>query len=696
MLLLVASAVLVVLVAGAVPAQAEPTPAPSPPAVAVDSACVAKAPAQPAGAVAWCMPWAVHVDDIPDGGRSHWVTQCSKAISDEGRASCVAASIGLDETPEDGTASVLMDGPSTGSGPAGLINCALQSPPGGLGSDDRQRILWDSKRSACGRQVQTWATQLYDPDPKRPNCGRVDVSCEVQHATEDALSSGVRTGIQGLVDVVVQGTVFLLSKLATLVFTATAISTPDDAFYVTYNSIAGVLIAVIFVFFIVSTIINGLRTSAGPGPLSTLGGLVRAVLGISFAAGIAYTIVAAWDQATNAVIMANASRPYDASKLVTSFTNLTGGVGTLLVALLLSALAAVGLLLLFVVMLFRGLLATGAALFGAMAMTGQVMPETRHWGRRWFWTVNALGSSKFFIAQLWIYGSRSAYGSDDVMNALRAVLLIWLMVAAPWILLRLTTMWDGYLSDVNAHGLMSTAGNPLELGAAFGSGLRDGAASAGSPAGGAAAVMDDNTANTATTPGPTGQLEAGAGIGDGKGRQAADAASTGGDHGPVGDTTANPSAGEQAGGDDALNASEAEGTAADTAAAQHDLDSLPKGIPGGATSEPAAPPNPMQPNAEQPGTAAQSSPDTPMPSAPEPASPSTGAVGSSSSAEPSDASVTSSGSSPGAQPSALHPTSAGAGAEPASGERGAEGDKPAAGEARGAVAAAGDAPVVPL
>ena len=118
------------------------------------------------------------------------------------------------------------------------------------------------------------------------------------------------------------------------------------------------------------------------------------------------------------------------------------------------------------------LLAFDCLLFGAMAMTGQVMPETRHWGRRWFWTINALGSSKFFIAELWIYGSRSAYESDSVMNALRAVLLIWLMVAAPWILLRLTSLWDGYLSDVNAHGLLSVAGNPLELGADFVDGAR--------------------------------------------------------------------------------------------------------------------------------------------------------------------------------------------------------------------------------
>src|SRR5262249_27352002 len=142
----------------------------------------------------------------------------------------------------------------------------------------------------------------------------------------------------------------------------------------------------------------------------------------------------------------------------------------------------VGLLLLFVVMQFRAVLATGAALFGAVAMAGQVMPETRHWGRRWFWTVNALASSKFVIAALWIYGSGPAHGSDDLVTVSREVLVICLMLGARWILLRLTTMWDGYLSDVNASGLVSAGGTPLGFVAALADGIRSGSAAALDPA----------------------------------------------------------------------------------------------------------------------------------------------------------------------------------------------------------------------
>ncbi|UQU67356.1 hypothetical protein COUCH_14280 [Couchioplanes caeruleus] len=575
--LLLLAACIAMLLGGAVRADAAPTPSPAPTSPVVDAACAAKAP----GSVAWCMPWAVHVDKPTDQGRSHWVTQCSKATSDADKASCAAASITLSNSPRDGTASVLMDGPSTGAGPKGLINCAAQLPVG-YNPNSHTQPDFDLKYNLCQQQVSTLAAQMYDPDPKQPDCPVTDVSCNVQRNAEQALESGIRTGIQGLVDAAVQGVVFLLSKLASLVFKVTAISSPDAAFYSTYNSLAGVMVGLVFIFFIISTIINGLRTTAGPSPVASLGGLVRAVLGITFAGGLAYTIVAAWDQATNAVIDANARTPYDPSALVTSFSNLTGGAGTMFIALLLAVLATIGLLLLFVIMLFRGLLATGAALFGAVAMSGQAMHETRPWGRRWFWTVNALGSSKFFIAELWIYGSRAAYGSDDLMNALRGVLLIWLMVVAPWILLRLTTLWDGYLSDVNAHGILSSAGGPLQLGADFVDGFRgaaDAGGGGGSPGSDAAGVMDENAASVPTSP-----VEA-AGVGDGTSRQVGDAASTGADGGKVGES-ANGAGGEdqgQAGADETPNGDEADGIESGAQSAQHDVASGQLTAPGDAT-----------------------------------------------------------------------------------------------------------------
>lgn len=713
--------VLAGLLAGAARADASPAPTPSPSSPVIDAACQAKA----AGSVAWCMPWAVRVDKPVPGGGSHWVTQCSKATSDADKRSCAAASITLDTPPRDGTASVLLDGPSTGDGAAGLINCSLLPPPGSA-ANPQQQAAWNTKQLECTSQVSAWSKQLYDPAPKQPDCPITDVlSCKVHRGAQEALDAGIRSGIQGLVDVAVQGTVFLLSRLATWVFKTTAISSPDDAFYSTYNSVAGMAVVLIFVFFIVSTIINGLRTTAGPGPVATLGGLVRAVLGITFAGGIAYTIVAAWDQATNAVIEANARTPYDPSRLVSSFSELTGGAGTLFIAFLLSVLATVGLMLLFVFMLFRGLLATGAALFGAMAMTGQVMAETRHWGRRWFWTVNALGSSKFFIAELWIYGSRSAYGSDNVMNALRAVLLIWLMVAAPWILLRLTTMWDGYLSDVNAHGLLATAGSPLQLGADFVDGARSGAADAdsgaggGSPASGAAGVMDENTAGMPTT--PLDRAGGPAGIGDGTGRQAADAAATGGDGGQVGQPAQDATAeqGEAGMGDDS-NAQEAGGIEAGARSAQHDVAAGRLTAPGDATGAPGS--LPLTPGAvpsadptggvqTRPGdgSGADTSSDPAalggdVPAEPLPAgatglpdTASAGAVPDAASADSASGSPSGPSSSPGgASDTAPDDTGVGRGEQPQGQPAGGGAGAAGSGGSDGAAAAAADVPIVPI
>jgi hypothetical protein len=531
--LVLALAVLCTVAVSPAPAAADPTPAPTPSGVSTAD-CAAKLPGQ----VAWCMPWAVHVDKPPAHVKSHCVTYCSRASTAADEQSCIAASIdpAVVRPPADGTPSVLMDGPTTGSGLAGQINCALMQPVSGSADTDR---IWAAKKSQCQQDTSTWVAQGFDPDPKPPDCPATDVSCKIARTAQ----AGVRSGVQGLVDLSVQGMVYLLSWLAKKVFTATSIGDPDAVFYTVYDQLAGVMVLLVIVFFLISTIINGLRTSAGPSPIATLGGLVRAILGITLAGGIAYTISLAWDQATNAVITQNANTAWDPGAVTRALTNLAGGtgaVGTELIALVLSLFGSIGLLLLLIVMLFRSVLFAGAAFFGAVAMSGQTMGETRHWGRRWFWTTNALASSKFFIAELWIYGSRSAYSGDDLSTVLRSILLIWLMVVAPWILLRLTSLWDGYLSDVNAYGVLTSGGSPAEMGSAFADGARQGGQDAAARFSGggsnAAEMADAGTAETPVTPG--GAADDAAALDDAAGAQTGEAASTGGDGGPVGEPTA--------------------------------------------------------------------------------------------------------------------------------------------------------------
>jgi hypothetical protein len=566
-----------------------PTPTPSSSGPAAGAACMAKAPGQ----VSWCMSWAIHVATPPAGARSHWVTDCSKAVDDADRRACLSASVTLDNTPDAGTPSVLMDGPST-DGLAALVNCALLTRY----DQSQQPSDWSRKNNECMANAAKWAEQSYDPHPTVA-CGPIDVSCEASKSAQQAISSGIRSGIEGLIDLCVQAVVVLLSKLAELVFTSTAIAAPDAAFYSTYNSVAGVLILLIFVLFVVSTIINGLRVNAGPGPLSTLGGLVRAILGVTFAGGLAYTIVAAWDQATVALLEHNASTGFSGRQWSNAFIALAADSATVFIAFVLSIIALLGLLPLFIMMLFRGVLATGAALFGAWAMAGQAMSETRHWGRRWFWTVNALASSKFAIAALWVYGSRAAYESD-LWTGLKAVLLIWLMVFAPYIMLRLTAMWDGYLSDVNAHGLIAQA-NPLRFGANFLSGIQAGAAGGGSGGGGsgggaegqgpgsnAASVMSANSAEMPTSPG-AGLAEAAGG--DGPNTQAAGDAATGADGGKVGDpsSAAGADAGQDTGDAGKPNADDADGVEQGLRSARHDVAAGQLTAPGDTTGGGSAP-----------------------------------------------------------------------------------------------------------
>lgn len=660
--LTVVVALALMLTSGVGRAEAVPVPTPSPSASTTGADCAAKAPGQ----VAWCMPWAVHVATPPSGAKSHWVTDCSKATDDKDRQSCWAASVSLASTPKAGTPSVLGDGPST-DGLQALVNCALLSHDVLNG----QQSPWTEKYHACLSQAASWAAQSYDPRPT-VSCGPINVSCQVSKSAQE----GIRSGVEGLIDLCVQGVVFLLSKIAEWVFSTTAIAAPDQAFYFTYNSVAGVLVLLIFIFFILSTIINGLRVGAGPGPLSTLGGLVRAILGVTFAGGIAYTIVGAWDQATNALLEHNAHTAFDGRDWSNAFTALAGDTSTMFVAFVLSIMALLGLIPLFVMMLFRGILATGAALFGAWAMAGQAMNETRHWGRRWFWTVNALASSKFAIAALWIYGSRAA-NESDLWTGLKAVLLIWLMLFCPYILLRLTAMVDGYLSDVNAHGLIAQA-NPVGLGSAFMDGwnanqpAEDGDGGSGGeeqgPGSGAASVMSANSSAMPTTPGN--KLGEAAGTDDGPDTEAADAAATGADGGKVGDPSAttgtdSTSATDGGQGDSGAgqpNADEADGVEQGLRSARHDVATGEITAPGDTSGADGS--TPLVP---QPGEA--------------PDNPATGGA-------PHDSGAPNSGGDPaGAGDTGASPPAEGGGKTAAAGEPGA---------GAGGAAAAGDVPILPL
>ncbi|MFG2042241.1 hypothetical protein ACGFI8_29670, partial [Dactylosporangium sp. NPDC048998] len=553
-LLTVFVTVLAALAVGAGRAAADPTPTPtappgpqptgSPTAPAVPAPSASDDPrcggTVPGTVQRWCFPWVRYSTSPPQGAPSHWITACEQALTTDQQLQCQTVALTLDDRPRDGTPTVLSDVASGVASAPELVRCNLFGER--ATADPANGTRWTYKQYQCEVAARTLSFELRDPGApsvppstgpgdKDSDCGLTDVSCRVA----DILDNAVSNGIQGLVDMSVKTMAWLLGEVAKLVFAATSLPPPNEAFYFTYNSTASIVLLLVLLFFIISTIINGLRVN-GPGPLATLGGLIRALFGILFAGGLAWVIVAAWDEATNSLITANQDQSWDASLWVKALSTMSLGGGTALIALVIAWLSIIGLLLLAITQLFRSELAEGAALLGAFAMSGQVAPETKHWARRWFWTLNALGMSRFVTAELWIYGTRATYGSNNLLIAVKGLVIIWMMVMTPWVLLRLLSIVDGYLSDINARGVLAAVGSQAAQASDNGPGSPS---SGSSPGQQAAQVMNSNLADllpsTSGSPAATSgrQQRAGAdqaqqqlGLTDGPTKQAADAVGT--------------------------------------------------------------------------------------------------------------------------------------------------------------------------
>ncbi|MBM0201963.1 hypothetical protein JNW90_01680 [Micromonospora sp. STR1s_5] len=494
-------------------------------------------------------------------------------------------SVTLETPPPDRTHSVLDDRlPTGGRQPVRCERFAERAS-----EEPNNAARWTAKEKRC--EALRASLLLNSSLRTSEDCSTLDVACQVGTQVKDA----ARSGFEGLADIAVAGFAWALSKLAEVVFEQSS-AVADEPFYGVYNDISGVLIIMVLLVFILSTAINGMRLS-GPGPLSSLGGLVRAMFGIACAGGIAFTLMAAWDEATIALIQRNQQRDWQPSMWVDALNTLTADTGTVLLAFVVAVISFVGLVLVFLMLLFRSLLAAGAALFGAMAMTGQVMAETRSWGRKWFWTCNALAASKFFIAALWIYGTRTTYESDNVVNVLRGMFIIILMVLAPWILLRLTSMWDGYLADVDARGFLTSAAGAVGMDAAARR-LTDPLSGGGSE-GDATSLMQGNSDAIPTSPASGPGMP---GVRAGAIPDAVGALEGPGDSGKVGEPSGEPGQGQGQGGDE--NRQEADGVEQDSRTAQGDMAKGQLTTPGDATGEQGAlpaTPGAMQGHLPNPG-----------------------------------------------------------------------------------------------
>ena len=418
---------------------------------------------------AWfCWPW-TEPSKVADGklGPRYWDVRCGKARSAQDKQACNAVALTVKRPAPDPSLSVLFGAPATKEDGRTFndeqVRCGLfaaegkkRLAPGEFHSDgedpegDLKRFR--AKRKSCEAVKAYVLTNAYLPKPV--GCLDDDYRCRVKAYVKKITGDTLKAGIQGAIDGAVWSTAFLIEKMAMILDTS---SPPfaEQAFYFTYNHVAGLMIFVIVLFFILTSGINAMRLD-GPAATAPLGGLIRAFLGILFAGGVAWTLVWAWDEATEALLEQHAST-WQPTQWVKALDDLAKDAGTALIALLLAFGMIIGLLLLLVQLLFRNLLFTAAALFGAVAMAGQVMPETRVWGRRWFWTVNALASSKFFAMVIWVYGSRAASQTSDLWIAAKATLLIWLMALAPSMVYKLTATFDSYMADVSAPALIGLA-----------------------------------------------------------------------------------------------------------------------------------------------------------------------------------------------------------------------------------------------
>ena len=270
-----------------------------------------------------------------------------------------------------------------------------------------------------------------------------------------------KKGLEQLVDAAASSAATLYTEVAKWIFRMAAPDLYSTAYASVYNAVTGVLIALVFVVFLLAVATNVVSPRA-EGTGATVGGLVRAVLGISLAAVIAAMMVRLADECTAAFLTHQQNQDWETSGWPKAMANLASAPALAVVALLVSALAIIGLLALTVIMFLRGIMIYAAGIIGAIAMLGQAHPATRSWARQWFFTVTALAWSKFVIAALWVLGGKllltsgsSGEGAQfaDLLPALSGLALIWLMVYAPFALTRMFGFLDVQASGIDGEGV---------------------------------------------------------------------------------------------------------------------------------------------------------------------------------------------------------------------------------------------------
>lgn len=289
---------------------------------------------------------------------------------------------------------------------------------------------------------------------------------------KDLVDWAAKKGLEQVISATAESASSMFQETAKLIFTMTAPNLYSNAYVSVYNAVAGVMVALVFLFFVAAIISNTISPkSEGVG--TTLGGLLRAVMGISLAAVIAHMMVSLADEATTALLAKNQQDgDWANSSWSTALKQLADTPGMAVVALIAAALAIVGLLALMVMMFMRGVMIYAAGIIGAIAMVGQAHPATRAWARQWFTTICALAWSKFVIAALWLLAGKLITG-EGIVPVLSGLAMIWVMVYAPNALIKMFSFLDVQIAGgIDGGG----AGKSMldKLGNSFGGGANSG------------------------------------------------------------------------------------------------------------------------------------------------------------------------------------------------------------------------------
>ncbi|MGW1996468.1 hypothetical protein [Embleya sp. NPDC001921] len=311
-----------------------------------------------------------------------------------------------------------------------------------------------------------------------------------------------KKGLEQLVKAAAESATTLFAKAAEFIFEKTAPDLHGTAFTSVYDAVATVMLALVFIFFVAAILLNIVSDKFGHVPAS-VGGLIRAVLGICLAAKVADLMVKLSDQCTTKLLESNEAKPqWSAQAFADQMGSLMGDSGMVIVVLLAAIFAIIGLIALMVIMFVRGIELYAAALFGAIAMVGQAHPHTRTWARKWFWNFTALAWSKFVIAALWLLAGSLIGEGDSLVAVLSGLGMIWMMVYAPFALMKMFSFLDAQATGIG-NDLGAKMLNKAKDAAMPGGGSDDdadaesGSDSGGqnSPGGSPASQMDANVAD---------------------------------------------------------------------------------------------------------------------------------------------------------------------------------------------------------